>query len=49
MFSDAFAADWCGIREGSIWKLRRLALAHGLLVSARDDEGRLVYLPGKDE
>jgi hypothetical protein len=48
MFSDAFAAGWCGIREGSIWKLRRLALAHGFLVAARDDDGRLVYLPGKD-
>ena len=48
MFSDEFAAGWCGIREGSIWKLRGLALAHGFIVAARDDEGRLVYLPGKD-
>jgi hypothetical protein len=48
MFSDAFAAGWCGIREGSIWKLRRLALAHGFMVAARDDDGRLVYLPGKE-
>lgn len=48
MFSDEFAASWCGIWEGSIWKLRRLALAHGFLVAVRDDEGRLVYLPGKD-
>jgi hypothetical protein len=48
MFSDAFAAGWCGIREGSIWKLRRLALLHGFMVVARDDDGRLVYLPGKE-
>jgi hypothetical protein len=48
MFSDAFAAGWCGLREGSIWKLRRLALAHGSIVSARDDKGRLVYRPGKE-
>jgi hypothetical protein len=48
MFSDAFAAGWCGIREGSIWKLRRLAIAQGFLVAARDDDGRLVYLPGKE-
>jgi hypothetical protein len=48
MFSDEFAAGWCGIREGSIWKLRRLAVAHGFMVAARDDQGRLVYLPGKE-
>jgi Bifunctional DNA primase/polymerase, N-terminal len=49
MFTDEFAAGWCGIREGSIWKLRRVALAHGFMVAARDDQGRLVYLPGKEE
>jgi hypothetical protein len=48
MFSDEFAAGWCGIREGSIWKLRRLAMAHGFMVVARDDQGHLVYLPGKE-
>jgi Bifunctional DNA primase/polymerase, N-terminal len=49
MFTDAFAAGWCGIREGSIWKLRRLALAHGFIVAARDDQGRSVYLSGKEQ
>jgi hypothetical protein len=49
MFSDEFAAGWCGIREGSIWKLRRLAIAHGFMVASKDEKGHLVYLPGKDE
>ncbi len=48
MFSDEFAAGWCGLREGSIWKLRRLALGYGFMVSAQGEDGRLVYLPGKD-
>jgi hypothetical protein len=48
MFSDEFAAGWCGIREGSIWKLRRLAIAHGFMVASKDEKGRLVYLPGKE-
>ena len=48
MFTKAFAAGWCGIREGSIGKVKRLAMAHGFLLASKDDQGRWVYLPGKD-